>query len=513
MRDITQKIIEKKYNKLEIGDYFIITKGIIYCCFGDNCNNFSNIVTEISQGKNGLYIGWLSLQNNIMSTEKFTSVDENIVQLDYYHNIRKNIYINDYENTEKWKVGDKFIFVALSSGWKIISNNFDEFYNNINKDYSEKKNITHSQNDISPDLPIYDISYYSEINKEYIPKIYHIKIINENPEKIAESIFTEILEITFNKIEKKMIKRRILEDEVMKEIEKETEIDFLIKNFLKNEFENRTKVEENEEKERKIYDERAKEIEKIKNKEKKENILETIKQQTLDLLNLYNLYNNDDNNIMLKKTIIEMVNKLKPKYIDLKLKEEKIMENIPDLKIEKVYVTETENNTENNSNQMILSTNHYSRQEEEIIKFELNNKREIIVSDKYDKYNKLNLAENNPNFILSVKSAKIWMVGGGCGGNLIFGGNGGKNAFYKIDTENKIHIENVGRGGSSGNFGEETKIFLENDNKILSVAGGDSYTKNEIGGKVNCSSGIIGGNGGNKNESGGDGFVFIKYKN
>ncbi len=107
------------------------------------------------------------------------------------------------------------------------------------------------------------------------------------------------------------------------------------------------------------------------------------------------------------------------------------------------------------------------------------------------------------------------MVGGGCGGNQIFGGCGGKIAFYKINTENNIHIETIGKGGEVNEFGGETKISLDNNNnnnnKFLVVGGGNSYSKNEFGEKSNCSSGIIGGDGGNKNENGKNGFIFIKF--
>lgn len=515
MQNITQKIIEKKCVNLELGDYFIITKGINYSYFGNNCDNLNNIVTEISQGKNGLYIGWLSSQDNIVSTEKFTHIDKNTPQLDYYYNKKKNILINDYKDINSGKIGDKFIFIVDQNGWRIISNNFQDFFDmsdDVQNSYQKNKKI---DNEKISDPIFYDLCYYSEIKKEYIPRIYYIEITNGNPEKIVKSIFLEIIEMTFDKIEKNMIKRKILEEEAIEEIG----IEIMVKKLIRNEIEYREKIEDDEKIEKKIYlKKRDEQIEKKRNEETKDKILETIKYQTLDLINLYI---NNDTNIMLKKTIIEMVNKLKPGLIDLKFKEEKMMENIPDIKAEKIYAVKFENKNKNDiinqlSEQKLEILNNCNINKilgsEMIIKFELNDNGEIVISDKYNNYNNLDLIDNNHKFILSVKSAKIWMVGGGCGGNLISGGSGGKNAFYRINTENKIHIENVGRGGNLSDFGEETKIFLENDNKILSVLGGDNYTKNEFGEKVNCSSGITGGNGGNINTSGQNGFIFIKYK-
>jgi hypothetical protein len=453
-------------------------------------NNFFLII-RISQSEKGLYIEYIC--ENINKSKNINFTNPNITTLEYYYNKRKNIIVNDYIQLKNLNSGDIIHIIADYNGWK--------FGGIIGENKREK--ITETKRDIFSD--------FFEINKIYIQN--EITFRMPKYEIFIKNIIFDISDNVCNIIETKRIKNKIIECEIYKEVSCEINTNINFENdfenkIIKKEYCKRNNIEYNETFERKHF---FQTYEKHKNELIKNNIIEKIKYQTLDLINLFD---NDDNNIMLKKNIIKLVNSLKPKYII-----NDFPDNTPEFNIEKKYIVQKENNTkvenkvekktENKIKNKII-INEQINNKEIIIKFTLNDNGDIIFNNNdifSDKY-------------IEVNSAKIWMVGGGAGGNNIYGGFGGKTLFYKINFSCQIYILNIGKGGNISQYGSNTEICIKNKKEdkdkdkdtIFIAEGGKYYTTNESGEKVRCTSGISGGNGGDKNQKGENGFIFIKYK-
>lgn len=481
MNNVTKLIITNKYKKLNLGDFFIVTLGEKYLYFGDNILNDDLLVIRIYQGNKGMTIAW-NYQNKVVTIPNLSNVDID-TQIEYYIKPSKNIFTNGY-NLENKRKGTQYIFRVTNKGW------------DIQQAESGKINQT-KNNDANIEIPI------CQLNKIYLSTSVKLKNIDENPRKIAKSVWDFIFDRTFEKIEENAIRRKIIEKRIKEEIDGEER--------------------------KKVIDEKKKRQSEIEKEKSEDVVLEKIKEQTLNLLDLYP-------NEQLRKMMINMVNHLKPGYIDQEstntpinststvntneninnnngrkinnISDDNIPDNIltitkkrknPTFRLDKIYELK-----KNNQKPQINNTTNKNNSKYYLTKFILNSNGKIMCDSKEIDRN------NNGEFIIPIDNGKIWLTGGGSGGSDNFGGICGEAQYLNLNNE-IIHVVDIGEGGDINGKGGDTILYLEKSKKIITTKGGKGVCHIFKGEKSNNSSGHQGGNGGNKNTKGENGFIFIKF--
>lgn len=453
MPNITDRIFENNYNKISIDDFFIILmqNGILY--IGETIDR---PIHRLYQGNKGIIISWY-YKNKVYSVELNEYIDQ---YNEYYRNIKKNINLNSFDIPTQ---NNTYVCTVTKNGLKI----------------SESTQIQPQK--ISNPYCIIEKEKRINDEKDFLDMF-------DNNEDICKGIMSEIIDNSLSKINDNIELERSIEHRLRKEIEEE----FKIKR--ENSTINDIKQNNND-----INDH-------------KDNIIKNIKEQ---VINLANLYQNDK----LKKILINMVNELQPEYI------------LPDKTIEindKSNNDKLHNDKSNNDNEKPIVTIekpiinpkivlHPIRKNYDVIDpstKEQNDEYRIIMI--YRKTDDIIMNPHNDKFInnniiqIPIESARIWMAGGGSSGNNQFGGKAAKTQYFNV-INNIITIKSIGKGGKNNNMGDDTIITLKNNKSLLSK-GGSGLTSNIQGEKNINPFGYNGGNGGDINKPGDDGFVIIKYK-
>jgi len=543
--DITDLLLNRKYDRLQMWDYFIITFGeneLMY--FGDTYDNTENLVTRIRQGNNGLFVCGIS------STPVLMNGLTNVVNSDYIVKLKNSAKpINNFVNqmTNGLSLNMSYKFMATPNGWnispikKIIQIQQE---NKLVEPEIQEQNIILKELDIIPDI--------EKIKEEVRKK--KKKINTHNLKQEYQFLFEKNNEI--NDVREMIYIIKVscnpeINNNIYNNYKKQEELKF--ENLIKQKIQDKYVDREYNDMRDLIF------ITKV-DYTGANNDSDKINYEIRKILLLRQFTKNQDN-----ISVSSLIQELEEIGDEIEDTTEPI-ENITNPVNYQIPVEPLNNIEETNINEQIIDIHPIKLLLNQIHKNtqDLPIKQHIIkfIPNSIDKNVSLlptiNSIDCNDTITIKVKCAKIWLIGGGGSGgdnfidnenNIFIGGGGGSGAsiFYSILRQETIEIINTGKGGNNSD-GEDTIIRLVNENKQFIARGGkrgnnasqNKYGLGNIGGHpegkylqgfkghdgqhgINGGNGGInnnfeycGGNGGNGGIDGNglpgmDGLIFIKF--